>query len=273
MNRTPGDLATQALVIQPLDRVTEGPAKAIWNQAKRLADETQARAHEKLVLNMLSVDEASQYLHRKDMIPEEQRTMYSPMGVIACGLVAERVKRSLQLLFIRQVSVEEKKADSEEPTPADEAEVERKLTVDAARSLDGQMAELGDLLEKIWTTGVSDLQEAFPSLVSFNGESDSDSDEESVRGLDEEIRMLLKALLLYRKVFPGSILNVVQRRPLILSPPPSPGSKDMKMKHALRKSLGGKVFELEHSELGAALEDARDRVVDLLVDSERGVMF
>ena len=55
------------------------------------------------------------------------------------------------------------------------------------------------------------------------------------------------------------------------------GSKGTRMVHALRQALGSRVFEEGDGEEGAEgegeeggrLEDARDRVVDLIVEMER----
>ena len=54
------------------------------------------------------------------------------------------------------------------------------------------------------------------------------------------------------------------------------GSQGTRIIHALRQALGSRVFEDEDGEEGAEgeeeggrLEDARDRVVDLIVEMER----
>jgi hypothetical protein len=225
---------------------------------------------------------------------EKRRTVYSPMGIVGAVCVMERVRGSLEELFVLSVdggsSVKEGiliagiESDTGMETPVSavdeaqaqvdaEAEKERKKTSDAARSLGGKMAELGDLLEKIWSTGVSDLGEAFPgwapslSFTSTSPEADEEAEGEAEEaGLEAEIKALLRALILYRKVFPTHAAS--RRVPvMMLSPPPSPGSKDRKMQYALRKALGSAVFD--RGEENERLEGARDRVVDLIVEGER----
>lgn len=93
--------------------------------------------------------------------------------------------------------------------------------------------------------------------------------------------------MLYRRVFPSSILNCVSASgaepvSFILSPPPSPSRKNPELLYSLRMALGSPVFEYtsesaeaesesqnDDERLGLALEDARDRVIDMLVDGER----
>ena len=59
---------------------------------------------------------------------------------------------------------------------------------------------------------------------------------------------------------------------VLLSPPPSPTSRSQASKEGnlfldLRKALGNRVFEDGDRE--GEMEDARDRVVDLIVEMER----
>ncbi|TFY50114.1 hypothetical protein EVG20_g11712 [Dentipellis fragilis] len=60
---------------------------------------------------------------------------------------------------------------------------------------------------------------------------------------------------------------------LILSPPPSPSRRNARMHTALRVALDSEVFEAGAGAgtegLGCRLEDARDRVVDMLVEADR----
>jgi hypothetical protein len=102
---------------------------------------------------------------------------------------------------------------------------------------------------------------------------------------------LFTVLVLYRRAFASTDL---QRQPecggpssTLLSPPPSPRSK-RNVKYArmlleLRRALGNRVFEDDNSDVVdmegnggygdsrsvLGLEDARDRVVDMIVDVER----
>ena len=99
---------------------------------------------------------------------------------------------------------------------------------------------------------------------------------------EAEIRALLTATLIYRRIFPSTIPACTLAGgaggapAFVLSPPPSPSRRNAKLHMLLRTALGSPAFEsgadgrLEDPELGGALEDARDRVVDMLVDFERG---
>ena len=100
-------------------------------------------------------------------------------------------------------------------------------------------------------------------------------DEQDLASQDEaEIRALLTATLVYRRIFPSSLPAC--NGAVVLSPPPSPpGRKSAQVRAALRTALGSPAFEsgadgrLEDPELGRALEDARDRVEDMLFELER----
>ena len=113
----------------------------------------------------------------------------------------------------------------------------------------------------------------------------------AVDGDDDEIKALFTALVLYRRAFGTTTATDLQQHPCdpsstLLSPPPSPtmrGSvKYTRMLLELRKALGNRVFEdnvdddMEGGGAGGCassrvlgLEDARDRVVDMIVDVER----
>lgn len=281
------DLSTLALVVYPLGRLARGRAEAFWDAAKGRKGVSglreggvgvQVRPHERLVLENMGVQEAARRLiaqrNENGARWEAERERYSPIGVIACTLVRERVKRHLEMLFVKTVLPEELEVIgalngiSNVGTDAEEKEdEERRKTVDAARSLGGKMGELGDILERVWTTGITDFEEVAP-MLSLSSEDDVDQDV-----LEGEIKSLLTALVLYRRIFPSSILGSACGHgngsgvSILLSPPPSPSRKDIKLHYSLRRALGSRVFDVEGGELASALEDARDRVVDMLVDS------
>ena len=144
-------------------------------------------------------------------------------------------------------------------------------TIDAARELGGQVKELGRVLEKVWKT---------PSAALDHINVDKDLDHfEAQDSVDTQINALLSALVLYHRVF-SDPLQLARCSSALLSPPPSPtlrsGSKGTGVVHALRQALGSRVYEdgdgdegAEGGEEGGRLEDARDRVVDLIVEMER----
>ena len=157
-------------------------------------------------------------------------------------------------------------------------------------SLGGRTAELAVLLDRIWDTGFVGPSGALAPSASIEEDDEDEDDDEREDDVDvdadcedehdlasqdeAEIRALLTATLAYRRIFPASLPAC--HGAVVLSPPPSPpGRKSAQVRAALRTALGSPAFEsgadgrLEDPELGAALEDARDRVVDMLVDFEQ----
>ncbi len=117
----------------------------------------------------------------------------------------------------------------------------------------------------------------------------ADAGDEGSASADTDIRALLTAVVLHRRLFAEAHDGALSSSTL-LSPPPTPTAKTTikrgQMLQALRTVLGSRVFEDEGiigaraardvdadddavEELG--LEDARDRVVDMIFDSERKV--
>ncbi|KAL0578128.1 hypothetical protein V5O48_003871 [Marasmius crinis-equi] len=272
------DLSTLALVLYPLCTLARRPAKARWEAARARKGYTGdqgrgvgvlIRPHERLVLETMEVDEAFETLKS---LPRSTlaSTRYSPIGVIASLVIRERCKAHLQKAFVLTVSppsgrsfeLEDDGTDVAKTVKAAEnEEKEVRVTIDAARSLGGEVAEIGDMLESLWNMGVHEL--------------DWDLETDNEEGLNGEIRSLAVAILLYRRIFSSSIMGPVgdgngSAVSILLSPPPSPTRRDSRLHLSLRKALGSSVFESgEGDEFGSALEDARDRVVDMLVESER----
>lgn len=262
------DLSTLALILRPL---ASGKAGALWSRAAKTEF---VRPFERLVLTSLTVDEAAEQL--ASVQTSVEHTKHTPIGLLATLLVRERLLKDATLLFVRTV-LPDHNQDSIEGNwvHADQDNKEedmRKETIDAGKSLGGKTAELAEALEKVWATGGSDVIDIF---------SDDESEEDEV---EVEIRSLLTALILYRRIFPSSILscttNGAEPVSFILSPPPSPSRKNADLQYALRMALGSPVFEFdgdctddekpnEVERLGFALEDARDRVIDMLVEGER----
>uniref|UniRef100_A0A0W0F121 BHLH domain-containing protein n=1 Tax=Moniliophthora roreri TaxID=221103 RepID=A0A0W0F121_MONRR len=266
------DLSTLALVLYPLARFARRPAKAIWDAARARKGYSGLqeggvgvliRPHERLVLETMNIDEAVKFLE-ENPAPSE-RARYSPIGVLAGTLVKRRIKSYLQKSFVKTVLSSEAACDLEDDsvpvvdvaksvTEEEEEERQVRVTIDAARSLGGRFSEMGEMLENIWTMGTCEL----------DASEENDDDEES---LENEIQALFNALVLYRRIFSSSIMGPgnVSSVSILLSPPPSPSRHDNKLHMSLRRALGSSVFESDDT----ALEDARDRVVDMLVECER----
>ncbi|EMD34676.1 hypothetical protein CERSUDRAFT_116864 [Gelatoporia subvermispora B] len=292
------DLSTLALIIRP---VSHKKATALWEQARRREI---LRAHERLVLNSMSVDDAAEWLAKWQRWHETERKgrcaaceKRTPLGVLAAILLRERLRRHAAALFVRTVVRNELRAESltMECGPDDayvydaekdlKEEQERRDTVEAGRSIGGRTAELAVLLERIWDTGFCTHEDVLPARAHRHGhghgDADADADCEDARDLastdEAEIRALLSATIIYRRIFPSTFPACAGAPAVsfVLSPPPSPSRRNAALHMALRTALGSPAFEFagsgkpEDEQLAVALEDARDRVVDMLVEVER----
>lgn len=143
--------------------------------------------------------------------------------------------------------------------------------IQAGKSLGGSTADLAIALEKLLDLGTFELFEVSRNDVGY-----------------EDIRALLSAIALCREVFRTSLVHAGTAEcdtpsiSVILTPPSSPSPRDARAHQALRKVLGASVFEPlpsadeESDSLAMAVENARDSVVDILVDlraANRRVIF
>jgi hypothetical protein len=254
-------------------RISGSKAAVLWNRAKNAQ---LLRPHEKLALKLLTVDNAATRLATRTRGHSEKTEKYSPIGVLASIMITERTKWHAATLFVQTV-VQDQSCDWQEGDGKDREhfEEEERELIEAAKSLGGRTRELGEMLERVWKLEVRSLEDvdrAFESPEDGAGKEDNDE--------VEGIKALLKAVVLYRRIFPTSIIS--RTNGTLLSPPPSPSRKNSKMHLALRRLLGSSVFDDggfvsqmsasggdEGERLGLALDDARDRVVDMLIDLER----
>ena len=303
------DLSTLALIIRP---VSISKATELWERARQ---REVLRAHERIVLDNMSVEGAANWLAKWRNWHETERKgrctaceKRTPLGILAAILIRERLRKHAASLFVRTVvrtEIESRRAspvyDSEddecdEPAFAYDAEkdlreeLERKETGAAGRSIGGRTAELATLLDRTWETGflapdgapftaaAEELGAHDEACCPYDVDADCE-DEHDLASQDEaEIRALLTATLVYRRIFPSSLPachHALGAAAIVLSPPPSPSRRNAQLHTALRAALGSPAFEsgadgrLEDPELGAALEDARDRVEDMLFEFER----
>ena len=263
------DLTTLALIIRP---VAGSRASYLWEQARR---KEILRPHEKFVLDSMDVCEAAaviQKWRRTDFKWEH----HSPLAVLAETIVRRKIKKHARLLFVQSVDKrvyhDDDSSDTDESTDGRylltagteaESEVERLQIIQAGKSLGGSTADLAVALEKVWDLGTCELSEASHSDVDY-----------------EDVRALLSAIALYREVFRTSLVHAGTAEcdtpsiSVILTPPSSPSPKDVQAHQALRKVLGANVFEMlpdangdqEMDSLVIAVENARDSVVDMLVE-------
>ncbi|KAG6810565.1 hypothetical protein H0H92_011321 [Tricholoma furcatifolium] len=269
------DLCTAALTLHGCGTVLGGLARArarsAWSSAS--ASSKALTVHERLVLETLSVDDAAQRLVSAHSSPfysydseDDDGERATPIRVLAATLVRERVRAHLGSLFVGNVRLTSGDAEREDTgvdvdADAEEREneeKERRRTIEAAKELGGSVGELGRRLERLWKV---------PDAAKVEVISDSETAYEE--GEPDEVEALATVFVLYRKVFSATKAQgcVGDGSSTLMSPPPSPGKNEQDSMcdvARLRRALGSRAFE--ESE---ALEDARDRVVDMVVDLER----
>lgn len=207
-------------------------------------------AHEKQVLHGVSLDEAAS----RFALMDPPATRDTPLFILGKSLALSSLRACTAREFVRAVS-----ADSVIESVAEEkARVE---AIESCISIGGHSKALALALKK------GEYREVIAAESSTQD------------GPEADIRSLMNALELFRRVFPSELAGqpVAVDRPCLLSPPPSPSrrrSEDLDFK--LRFALGAPVFDCidetedssDSEELDQALEDARDRVVDLLMGSQ-----
>jgi hypothetical protein len=273
------DLVTLALIIRP---AAGSRASHLWEQARR---QEILRPHEKLVLDSVDVCEAASLIQKWRQTGFQWKH-HSPLNILAETLVRQKIKKHARLLFVQSVEKaiqqNDDSSDTDESTDGRylltagtevETEVERLQVIKAGKSLGGSTADLAIALEKVWDLGTFDLPEASRPDVDY-----------------EDVRALLSAISLYREVFRTSLVHAGTAEcdtpsiSVILTPPSSPSPRITQAHQALRKVLGASVFEMspdaygdqELDSLAMAVENARDDVVDVLVDlrtANRRVQF
>jgi hypothetical protein len=240
---SPGDLSTLALLVFPIWRAR---AAALWTRAMHAPV---VRPFERAVLSTVTIEEASMSLAKANNI------RLSPLGSLAVCKVHKAIVHLAGRTFVRAVLGADAQLGESEVYDAEKdarEEEERRSVVDAGRSMGGFSTELVDLLERV-CTGM------FVRYEDTQRPDGSDIDEE-----ERDVRTLLGAIVQYRGLFPSGLPSSMGI-PVVLSPPPSPSRRNTGLRVALRVALDGEVFYNGCPEL----EEARDRVVDMLVDADR----
>ncbi|TFK28532.1 hypothetical protein FA15DRAFT_633789 [Coprinopsis marcescibilis] len=254
----------------PFSYVGNLKAHSLWRQAKveseliqtKRSSKPAVRSIEKLVMETFTLEEAAKAV--ASATPREKsngEAPFTPVEILGSIVVKQRVKQHLGQLFVEAVSLSQDDIveREQENDTVKQREQEMRRTIEAARELGGDVEELGRLLERVWRGTVLD---------DFDAENSAAEDVGPEDGVDAEIQSLLVALVLYRRMFSGS--NTPKASSLLISPPPSPTlrtSQENGPLLALRKALGSWVFEDGDRE--GSMEDAKDKVVDLIVDMER----
>ncbi|KIJ14600.1 hypothetical protein PAXINDRAFT_100073 [Paxillus involutus ATCC 200175] len=241
------DLCTLALLSHALPLpFTETRSQTLWSRARGLGQSAMGPTFEHLVFDNMTARRPSQFSRQ-----------------LSC---AKRLHAYASSLFIHRVTGDQ---DGDSDFPSHQDSKTWRATITFGRSLGGDIGLLSDEFAKVWQRG--DIHFDVGSL--------------EVGPADEDIRALLSATILYDRVFsrqevlcradvPGGDDSVA----FILSPPPTPpskmGGKDSRADVVLQlhRALGSSVFEesAESSADEVSLEDARDRVVDMIVNLERG---
>ncbi|TDL19590.1 hypothetical protein BD410DRAFT_841948 [Rickenella mellea] len=308
------DLSTLALLAYPF---WGSKAKALWGAAKAASTRSAGSAvpcksFERMVLQRLSVEEAAQRIANiataddsasvvdteedgQDEHPEnvsDVTAISSPLGVLAGNMIRERVRKEAETVFLQSV-LGESYASELDGAPHDNntqstADGDTSAIVMGGQSLDVHTELLVDLFDKVCNPDCAHLAQTLaPEDVSPGDGAPSD---------DGELYALLRAIVLYRRIFPSTLLHVssagdgssytdnsgaahgcssssqgsssqpgmgisISLIPMP-SPPPSPSRKNAALHLALRRALDSSAFDG-----GDALEDARDRVVDMLTAS------
>jgi hypothetical protein len=234
------DLSTLALLVRPL-----APAKAakLWECAKSARV---VRPNEKRVLEGMDVNAAAAKL--ASPAGRALREM-SPLGALGVLCVREDVRRLASKLFIRAAGLSAPVSTTSVRTASvtgassgvnmslnatDDADL--RACVNIARALGGKTATLANVLEHLASENAPRGDEA-DVLANENGGED----------------ILLGALARVKALFPEGKLRTA---PLSIN---AVGCS----RTELRRMLGADVFE------DSILEDARDRVVDLIMEADR----
>lgn len=249
-NASPADLATCALLILPVPLFGLGRARAFWSAAAAHAYKRQGRGAcaGQMVLQM-NVEEAFSKL---ESFKREESRKDTPLVLLGAQLVKGKLRQNLAALFASDVLYNTEEIEEVQAAAADD----RRKTIEAARSLGGSVSSLGELVDSVLQGADVDLSSPF-----------FDESLAAEGSIDEDLKSILIAVVLYRRMFPMYV-GGSKSLSILLSPPPSPrlGENTSKeLGYKLRRALDSAVFET----VDLALEDARDRVVDLIVEGER----
>ncbi|KIK92761.1 hypothetical protein PAXRUDRAFT_829667 [Paxillus rubicundulus Ve08.2h10] len=256
------DICTLALLSHTLPLpFTKTRSQTLWSRARGLVQSDVGPTFEHLVFDNMTVEKAAESL-----ASSKPMTGSSPIAVLASTLLRERLHAYASSLFIHRVTRDQ---DSDSDFPSHQDSKTWRVTITFGRSLGGDIGLLSDAFAKVWQRGIVDF----------------DVGSLQVGPADEDIRALLSATVLYDRVFsrqevlcradvPGGDDSIA----FVLSPPRTPhskmGGKDSRADVVLQlhRALGSSVFEenAESSTDGVSLEDARDRVVDMIVTLEKG---
>ncbi|KAI6158186.1 hypothetical protein BKA82DRAFT_996621 [Pisolithus tinctorius] len=259
------DLCTLALLVYSLPLpFAQSRAERLWNRAWRIVD---TNAHhvftfERLIFKEMTLEGALECLSTSSEGTDVNGP--TPITMLGSTLLHRRLLAHASSLFVHRVA--EAHEGAVEDFSSEDEEKQWRETVEYGCSIDGDIAALCSVFKRAW-----------------RDEADMDADALEWGSVDSSLQALLTAIILHQQVFPrrqpdstpGSLADF---NTSFLSPPPSPQSgqpKDARSRR-LRCILGSSVFEqsvtssdIQSDACSLSLEDARDRVVDELVNLER----
>ncbi|KAI5996447.1 hypothetical protein F5J12DRAFT_853575 [Pisolithus orientalis] len=253
------DLCTLALLVYSLPLpFAQSRAERLWNRAWRIVD---TNAHhvftfERLIFKEMTLEGALECLS----VSSEGTDVNGPTPITTLGstLLHRRLLAHASSLFVHRVA--EAHEGVVEDFSSEDEEKRWRETVEYGCSIDGGIAALCSVFKR--TLDVDALEWG---------------------SVDSSLQALLTAIILHQQVFPrrqsdSTLGSLADFNTSFLSPPPSPQSgqpKDARSRR-LRCILGSSVFEqsatssdTQSDACSLSLEDARDRVVDELVNLER----
>ncbi|KAI6032464.1 hypothetical protein EDC04DRAFT_2572023 [Pisolithus marmoratus] len=255
------DLCTLALLACSLPLpFARSRAERLWNRAWGIVETNSHNAFtfERLIFKEMTLEDALQSLSASSK--DTDMNNLSPITLLASTLLHQRLLAHASSLFIHRVA---QVHDGVVENFSEDEEQQWRETIEYGCSIDGGIAMLCSVFKRVW-----------------RDEADIDVDALEWGSADPSLQVLLTATILHQQVFPPHrVANGPSGSPEdtpFLSPPPSPQSEQPKdaRSRRLRQILGSSVFEQSvigdiQSDACASLEDARDRVVDELVNLER----
>lgn len=168
-------------------------------------------------------------------------------------------------------------ADSDSERASAASSEDEMLTLQIGKTMDGQVGKMIRVLERLKASAeVEDLDlevDAHEQRMDAEGD-EAELSESSLEGksLLNDASSLLRALILFRRVFPSQPPSPMSSSGTLTPTPSTPTASLLYSGHSRRKSpllalgrvLAAPVFDQE-----AEIEDARDKVVDMLADIKR----
>lgn len=251
---SPSDLATLALLAHPL---SSSISTSLWDWANSLGSKQPA---EQAVLQLDLTD--AENLYRDGLTTSKEQ---KPLMVAAQTLVMNSLRVSVARAFVstvnRSLSIESLGLELTDENSLREAVGDSTLALEVGKAVTGRAQQLALL----WETYCRHQHLHADITDDMLDTLDQLRDEFEDVGADDDVLSLLRALILFSRVFPASSSSGEDT-------PTSEGVKPIttvvgargKLHLDLRRALASAAFDTD-----GEVEDARDRVVDLLSTMSR----